>query len=318
MRLLLGDYDIWHRHWPSRSLNHSNPVKALLKVLAAVICTLIARLKGTRIVWTIHNIGSHEQFYPKLERLYWQFFIAQLDGYISLSESALCAARKRYPRLHRLPGAIVPHIHYREHYQDTISSTEARKQLNIPHASKVVLLIGKLRSYKNVPALIETFRHIDDPQSLLYIVGQPANEAVAASIAAAGQNARGIRLVMAHVAEDDIQLYLRAANLVVLPYREILNSGSALLALSFDCPILVPELGSLGELQGLVGDSWVMTYTKALTPQTLREGLTWATETVRSHRAPLDNLDSKQIAYQTIDVYQDILDTGTLSEKLAL
>ena len=250
-KLLVGNYDVWHRHWPSRSLNHPNPLTALVKVLAAVTCTLIARLKGIRIIWTIHNVGSHEQFYPRLERLYWLFFIAQLDGYISLSESALLAATKRYPRLAQLPGTVVPHIHYREHYKNTMTPKEARKQLHISSSAKVILLLGKLRRYKNIPALVHTFRQMAEPQSLLYIVGQPASDAVADSIRASVQGADNIRLVMEHVAADDVQMYLRAADMVALPYREILNSGSALLALSFDCPVLVLDKGRMEQKQHL-------------------------------------------------------------------
>jgi beta-1,4-mannosyltransferase len=41
---------------------------------------------------------------------------------------------------------------------------------------------------------------------------------------------------------------MRAADLIALPYKEILNSGSAILALSFDRPILVPAAGALAEL----------------------------------------------------------------------
>ena len=55
-------------------------------------------------------------------------------------------------------------------------------------------------------------------------------------------------------------MYLPATDLVVLPYRDILNSGSAVLALSFDRPVLVPRRGSLGDLQNHVGRQWVRTY----------------------------------------------------------
>lgn len=308
VRLLLGNYDIWHRHWPDRSLNHLSRVKVFCKVLAAILCTLIARFKGTRIVWTVHNLETHEKFYPRLERWYWRFFIRTLDGYISLSETALLAAQKKFPELSLLPGFVVPHSNYRDRYDDSLTFSEARNRLNLRSSDKVILLIGKLRAYKNAPALIRVFRQLADQNALLYVVGNPSDPSVAKSIKEASLQSNRVRLVLRYIEEDEVQLYLRAADLVVLPYREVLNSGSALLALSFDCPVLVPALGSLSELQSYVGKEWVMTYGHDFTPEILQSGLNWALNTTRSNRAPLDGLNSKQISNQTAEAYRSILD----------
>src|SRR3546814_10110494 len=55
------------------------------------------------------------------------------------------------------------------------------------------------------------------------------------------------------------------ADAVVLPYRDIVNSGSALLALSRFRPVIAPRLGSLIELQGQVGEDWLWLYDGPLT-----------------------------------------------------
>ena len=48
-----------------------------------------------------------------------------------------------------------------------------------------------------------------------------------------------------------------ANDAVVLPYRNILNSGVALHSLARNKPILAPRTGSLPELQQTVGGDWV-------------------------------------------------------------
>ena len=53
----------------------------------------------------------------------------------------------------------------------------------------------------------------------------------------------------------------------MLPFSDIMHSGSAILALSFNKPVLVPARGSLPELQALVGTDWVRTYVGELTPE---------------------------------------------------
>ncbi|MDY7008651.1 MAG: hypothetical protein SWX82_33215 [Cyanobacteriota bacterium] len=55
-----------------------------------------------------------------------------------------------------------------------------------------------------------------------------------------------IKLKFGFVPDKKLQEYFRAANFVVLPFKDILNSGNALLALSFDCPVLVSALQNVG------------------------------------------------------------------------
>ena len=55
-------------------------------------------------------------------------------------------------------------------------------------------------------------------------------------------------------------MFFSAADLVVLPFSDIMHSGSAILALSFNKPVLVPARGALPELQTRVGAAWVQTY----------------------------------------------------------
>jgi hypothetical protein len=109
------------------------------------------------------------------------------------------------------------------------------------------------------------------------------------------------------VPKDRAQLYFRAADLAILPYREILNSGSAVLALSFNCPVLVPLRGALGELQTQVGEEWVRTYAGELIPSQIEEALDWALHTSRPQKAPLTALDWKELTQQTLAAYHAII-----------
>jgi hypothetical protein len=90
----------------------------------------------------------------------------------------------------------------------------------------------------------------------------------------------------------------------VLPYKEILNSGSAILALSFDRPILVPALGTLTELRNRVGVDWVRIYEGELTPEKIRDAIDWTKTRKSNVRAPLDDFSWDRIAQTTIQAFQ--------------
>ena len=72
---------------------------------------------------------------------------------------------------------------------------------------------------------------------------------------------------------------------MVLPYRQMHNSGAALAALSLDRPVLVPANPINADLAAEVGPGWVHTFAGDLTSEALRAGLQ-ALDTVPRSAAP--------------------------------
>lgn len=275
LRGLLKRYEVCHLHWPESLLNIRNPIKAACKVQGLFTAVDYLRSRGTKVVWTMHNFKSHEARHPGLESWFWRGLIPRLDGAISLSSTGLAMAMKAFPRLHNIPTTIIPHGHYRDEYP--VTTVDARKVLKISPDAKVLLFFGAIRAYKNVEALIRAFRGLESDHSVLYIVGRPNSPRLAAGIQAEASLDSRVRVRFEFVEPNEVATYLSACNFVVLPYRQVLNSGSALLALSCNRPLLVPDLGSMGELQADFGDEWVQTYSGELSPSVLRHCLDWAT-----------------------------------------
>jgi len=162
-RALRGGADLWHLHWPDDFLSYRAPQTALAYVAAELALMAQARLRGTRIVWTIHDLGPHESPHPWLERAFWPLFLPMVDGYITLSEHARTAALDRFPRLGAVPGAVVPHGHYRPAYPPPVDQETAREQWDVPADAPVLVFLGRIRPYKNVEGLVATFREMAVP-----------------------------------------------------------------------------------------------------------------------------------------------------------
>lgn len=308
LKLLTNRYTIWHIHWPELPLNEKSIIKAFIKIKVLLIQIDWARRRGTKIVWTIHNLSAHEGLHSKLSAWFWKAFTQRLDGCISLSETGMTVAQHRFPELKSIPGFVVSHGHYREEYPNQMNTHEARTSLELPYSAKVLLFFGRIRFYKNVPQLIKAFRQLPDSEAILCIVGCPDFPELAEEIKQEASLDSRIRLYLNFVPQDKAQLYFQAADLVVLPYREILNSGSAILALSFDRPILVPLYGALGELQDHVGKEWVRTYTGDINTFQIEAALKWIRNTSRSQHAPLEAFAWNELAQQTITAYKAIAD----------
>ncbi len=312
--LFRGGHDLWHLHWPEGNLNSPVLGRALRRSAGLLGLIQWSRARGTKIVWTIHNLAAHERLHPRLERWFWDIFIRQLDGHISLSRAGQELALERFPRLRLLPGFVIPHGHYRAVYPNNVAREAAREVLGIVNDATVLLYLGQIRRYKNVPALIEMFRTLQIPKILLLVAGQPADPALERAVHAATAGDGRVRLALSFLPGEDLQLYMNAADLVVLPYSEILNSGSAILGLSFDRPVLVPAKGALNELQDLVGPAWVRTFEGALSAGALAEAVSWVRTSERAQHAPTEALCWDSVSQATVAAYEAIR-TGRFADE---
>jgi glycosyltransferase involved in cell wall biosynthesis len=304
-RALATPGPLWHIHLPETVLYRRSALLALVETAAFVLLLSLARWRGTRVVWTVHDLGSNDRWHPRLEAWYWRRYTARVDAVICLSREALRLARQRFPVLERRPGHVVPHGHYRGSYPSTLDPTEARRRLGLDATVPVILHFGLLRPYKNVPHLIATFGEAALPEAVLLIAGKPFDDRVRAEVEAAAANVPGVCLELRYIRSDEVQLFFLAADLVVLPYQRILNSGAALLALSFARPVLVPRMGSMVEHAADFGDDWVRLYDDELGADDLRAALAWA-RTGERGQPDIDHLDWGNLARQTKLIYEGL------------
>jgi beta-1,4-mannosyltransferase len=215
----------------------------------------ILRRLGVRIVWTLHNIGDHDRHRDKLEMLFHRLLVDQCDSVICHCEATRELAIEAYglsgevlPRLQ-----VVPHGNYAGWYPDTIGRDEARAGLGLAASDRVFLFLGQVRRYKGVEDLLRTFGRIEAPDARLIIAGRPDRAQTGARIAQEAAGDGRVTVALGEVPDDRMQVYLRAADVTVLPYRDVLTSGSAILAMTFGQPVVAPAIGCLPESLGSEG-----------------------------------------------------------------
>ena len=298
---LFARHDVVHVHWPESSFKHGLP-GALLVTESLLLALKLAKRRGAKIVWTVHNLRAHGGRHPKWEQRMWDRFLPLVDSLHGLTEASLQAIREVHPVLARTPGFVVPHGHYRAAYPAGPGREAAREALGLPSTERVLLFLGQIFPYKNVPALLDAFRGLHGDDYRLVIAGKPRSAELAETLVrGAGMDAR-VLLQLGFVPDERLGVLADAADLVVLPYKEILNSGSALLALSFDRPVLMPAKGAAKDLQARVGGEWVMDYEGELTAETLLAALDRAQ--CLHGVAPLDSLGWDRLAAEMLAQYQ--------------
>jgi glycosyltransferase involved in cell wall biosynthesis len=106
----------------------------------------------------------------------------------------------------------------------------------------VVLCFGLMRPYKGIDQLLEAWRGIEGAE--LWIAGAPRMDISALRASAPP----GVRFVPRFIGDDELPAYFRRADLVVLPYREIDQSGVLFTALAFGKPLLLSDVGGFPEI----------------------------------------------------------------------
>ncbi|HTC72563.1 MAG TPA: glycosyltransferase family 4 protein [Solirubrobacteraceae bacterium] len=139
-------------------------------------------------------------------------------------------------RVHVIAHGVLEHL--------AAGAPEPRPAQQAPFATElpVVLCFGLMRPYKGIDLLLEAWRGIDDAE--LWIAGMPRMDISALQAAAPP----GVRFVPRFIGDDELPAYFRRADLVVLPYREIDQSGVLFTALAFGKPLLLSDVGGFPEV----------------------------------------------------------------------
>jgi beta-1,4-mannosyltransferase len=301
LRVLNERYDVLHIHWPDLHLHARSWWRGLAKQVRLALVFALFRIRKGRIVWTVHNLKPHERHHSLSEWVFPIWYPRLCTHVIAMTAIGLASAYELYPSLKRKASAIIPHGDYRHAYPSAPARKDARARLGLDDCY-TFLFLGNIRPYKNVPALIKAFRALPQRDIRLVIVGQPGQRMNVDELMQLIAGDKRIQLRLEFVSDREVPIYMGAADAVVLPFDSILNSGSVLLALSFNRAVVAPRLGSLPEIQQRVGARWLNLYDGALSAKHLeaamQRGVTAEDETV-----DLSAFDWDTITQQTLDFY---------------
>lgn len=202
----------------------------------------------TKCVALVHNMIPHE---PNiLDKLFAPYFIKSQDGFVALSESVVKDIEKVEKLKVERPKTFSPHPIY-DHYGERMTKKEACTALGLDDKNGYMLFFGLVRAYKGLDVLLDAFGLIKDqlPTVQLIIAGEfyEDEEKYRAQIAANGLKER-VLLRNEFIPDADLRKYFGAADLIVQPYKTATQSGVTQVAFHFEKPMLVTNVGGLGEI----------------------------------------------------------------------
>ena len=286
---LTGAYDVFQVHWPDTLLAGRSWATRAGKRAAFAGLLVRLRLRRTPVVRTVHNLAEPDG--PVLDRVLISALNRRTTLRIRISSST--------PEPAGVPSVLIPHGHYRDWYGRMPRAERLPRRLGY---------IGLIKPYKGLDALLTAYESARavDPAITLDISGKPADEAAAAQLLEAEERMPGLAVTLRYIDEEEFVAAVTRATLVVLPYRFMHNSGSALAALSLDRPVLVPDNETNRALADEVGAGWVLTFDGELGEEDLREALA-AAEAAPRERPDLSAREWSDAAARHADAYRRAL-----------
>jgi glycosyltransferase involved in cell wall biosynthesis len=215
---------------------------------------LYYRMLGKKITFTAHNVNAgkrdlNDSFLNRLSlriqyNLCHHIFVhtermkSELVSDFCIAESKVC---------------VVPFGINNTVPDTTLSIAEAKRQLGISGGDRALLFFGNIAPYKGLEYLISAFAELSnkDRSYRLIIVGRPKGsegywKQIHEGIARSGIRDRVIERIE-YVPDEETELYFKAADVLILPYTHVFQSGVLFLGYSFGLPAIAADVGPLRE-----------------------------------------------------------------------
>ena len=228
---------------------------------------LYYRLLGKKLVYTAHNVnaGKRDGNDSLLNRLTLKMQYRLLDQIFVHTEKMKIELREDFGVAERAVTVIPFGIN--NSVPDTeLTSAQARQRLGMAKGEKAILFFGRIRPYKGLEYLVEAFQKVaaDGGNYRLLIVGEPKGEpkreiqqywANIQQQMARGPSQDLITARIEFVPDSETELYFKAADVSVLSYTMVFQSGILFLSHSFGLPVIASDVGSLRDdvLEGVTG-----------------------------------------------------------------
>lgn len=229
-----GRPDIIHVHWTEPYIASGSDVSRI-KAQRMLLELRIAHAAGIRIVWTAHDLFRHDRSEDPAERAFMRSLFSIADAVIVHCEAAvpalveaLSVSASEQAKVH-----VIPHGHYAGTYPDEITRPAARARLGLSETDRVFAFVGWVRPYKGVQELLKAFSGLEADTARLIVAGRALDADYALQIERLAAADDRVQAHLEFVPDEDLQVYLRAADAVAAPFLEIFTSGSVLLAMSF-------------------------------------------------------------------------------------
>lgn len=215
---------------------------------------LYYKLMGKRIVFTAHNVNAarRDSKDTVLNRLTLRIQYLLAD-HIFVHNEKMKSELVRDFAIGPSKVSVIPLGINNSAPRTSLTPVEAKQRLGLRAGERSILFFGLIKPYKGLEYLTAAFQQIVSRSSnyRLIIAGSTGEfEDYWKQILESLRPDIGAGRVLAKpefISEGETEVYFKAADVLVLPYRQIYESGVLFLGYSFGLPVLASSVGSLAD-----------------------------------------------------------------------
>jgi D-inositol-3-phosphate glycosyltransferase len=213
---------------------------------------LYYRLLGKKIVFTAHNVnaGKRDSNDSWLNRVSLKIQYT-LSDHIFVHTDGMKTELVIDFRVPESKVSVIPFGINNTVPNTALTVADAKRELGLSSSDKVMLFFGNIAPYKGLEYLAAAFTELlnRDRTYRLVIAGRPKGcedywKKIQQTIAHNGVGKRIIARIE-YIPDEQTELYFKAADVLVLPYARVFQSGVLFLGYSFGLPVIAADVGSL-------------------------------------------------------------------------
>jgi len=305
--------DIFHVNFPEHFVSErKNLFAAAISAAAMLTLMLIHKMRGKKLVWTVHDVLPLRNRYPALCETYMRAVKSMVDLFVFLSDTSRAVFVEQNPLLRAKSMITLFHPGFPTEVLTAQERAAARERLGVAPDEFVVGFLGDIKPYKNIEFLDNIPDTLPDGRPVKLLVAGKADKTDINAFEAALEK-RGTLRINRRIDDAELMVLIQAVDLAALPYRWGWNSGLLMLVLSCEQRCLVSALPIFKELEPIIGRSWIKTIDinapeiRQMTPGVLgniASQSVHAPEPLQALRTYLDAHTFEKLADKLLGLYQ--------------
>ncbi len=207
----------------------------------------MARRKGLKVLLIIHDIESFTgPVSVSLRSRICEHYADRLVVHNSFSRDELL---KALPGIPSAKISVIAHGSYTGLVRGRIDKSTARKMAGLPEDKLCVLFFGMIKPNKGLGTLLSAWKKTGSDKVLL-IAGRTRKEPFDRYREFIRNELSNfdIRFLIRHISNEERNIFFSAADMIVLPYSKIYQSGVLISAMSFGLPVIAGDLEAFTEI----------------------------------------------------------------------
>lgn len=255
---LFGKYDVVHVHWPEYLLRHRTKVGSVLAKMLFVVWLCRLRVAKIPVLKTMHNRKPHDNY-----GRFHGFLLRRFEDFYKLQIWLVPPAHERVSNGADISGLVIPHGDYRPWLEGMSINESIIRDSNLRNSARKtvhLLCFGILKRYKNIHEPVAAVAGCGEKDVKLSIKGMAPDADYLAHLRRISNQDDRIEILPGRLADDQLIREILSADVVLIPYPDLYNSGVLLMALSLGRPVALRSSAIALDFQREFGSDWVIIY----------------------------------------------------------